>query len=383
MPRTRLFDFIALASFACLALSACHDPSASAATPTSAQSAAPRVSVTTLAVRRIDIVDGLSGRLSSVEVADVRPQVDGIVQRRLFTEGATVKAGEPLYQLDPASYQAAYDTARGALQKAIATSKAADITARRYQDLLKIKGVSEQDVENNLAAADEARADIVTDRGTLETARVNLARTRIVAPISGKIGKSAVTAGALVTADQTTALATIQLMDALYLDVTRSSTEALRLRKALAASTLQAGAAQVNVQTEDGAAYSHPGKLLFADVTVDATTGSITLRALIPNPEHELMPGMFVQARLDEGEQDALLVPQALVNRGSGGTATVLVVNAANVVESRDVEAEQAHGTDWIVTRGLRAGDRIVTDNLQSISAGMKVTPVETAAKGA
>ncbi|MDR5837133.1 efflux RND transporter periplasmic adaptor subunit [Caballeronia sp. LZ034LL] len=348
-----------------------------------ALSAAPRVSVTTLAVRRIDIVDDLSGRLSSVEVADVRPQVDGIVQRRLFTEGAAVKAGEPLYQLDPASYQAAYDTARGALQKAIATSKAADITARRYQDLLKVKGVSEQDVENNLAAADEARADIVTDRGTLETARVNLARTRIVAPISGKIGKSAVTAGALVTADQTTALATIQSMDALYLDVTRSSTEALRLRKALAAGALQAGAAQVNVQTEDGAAYAHPGKLLFADVTVDATTGSITLRALIPNPEHELMPGMFVQARLDEGEQDALLVPQTLVNRGSGGTATVLIVNAANVVESRDVEAEQAHGTDWIVTRGLRAGDRIVTDNLQSISAGMKVTPVETAAKGA
>ncbi|MDR5760517.1 efflux RND transporter periplasmic adaptor subunit [Caballeronia sp. LZ035] len=385
MPRTRNIYFIALASFACLALSACHDPSASAsaATPTPAQSDAPRVSVTTLAVQRIDIVDDLSGRLSSVEVADVRPQVDGIVQRRLFTEGATVKAGEPLYQLDAASYQAAYDTARGTLQKAMATSKAADITARRYQDLLKIKGVSEQDVENNLAAADEARADIVTDRGTLETARVNLARTRIVAPINGKIGKSAVTAGALVTADQTTALATIQSMDALYLDVTRSSTEALRLRKALAAGALQAGAAQVNVQTEDGAAYAHPGKLLFSDVTVDATTGSITLRALIPNPEHELMPGMFVQARLDEGEQDALLVPQALVNRGAGGTATVLVVNAANVVESRDVEAEQAHGTDWIVTRGLRAGDRIVTDNLQSISAGMKVTPVETAAKGA
>jgi membrane fusion protein, multidrug efflux system len=372
---------IALASFAVFALSACHDQSASAA-PVNADASAPQVTVTTLQPQHIDIVDDLSGRLSSVEVADVRPQVDGIVQKRLFVEGASVKAGQALYQLDAASYQAAYDTARGTLQKAIATSRAADITAKRYQELLKIKGVSEQDVENYLAAADEARAEIVTDRGTLETARVNLARTRIVAPISGKIGKSSVTAGALVTSDQTTALATIQSMDTLYLDVTRSSTEALRLQKAIASGKLQAGSSQVTVQTEDGATYPHAGKLLFSDVTVDATTGSITLRALIPNPEHELMPGMFVQAKLDEGEQDALLVPQALVNRGSGGTATVLVVNAQNVVESRTVSADQAHGTDWIVTSGLHAGDRIATDNVQAISAGMKVTPV-LADKGA
>jgi membrane fusion protein, multidrug efflux system len=376
----RLFALSACCTFA---LAACKDETASAAP--AAAAAAPQVTVTTLRTRRIEIIDDLSGRLSSTEVADVRPQVDGIVQKRLFTEGSTVKAGQPLYQLDAASYQAAYDTARGTLQKAIATSKAADITARRYQDLLKVKGVSEQDVENYLAAADEARADIVTDRGTLETARVNLTRTRIVAPISGKIGKSSVTSGALVTADQTTALATIQSMDALYLDVTRSSAQALRLSKAIAAGTLQTGTSAVHVTTEDGATYAHPGTLLFSDITVDSTTGSITVRALIPNPEHQLMPGMFVQASLNEGMQDALLVPQNLVNRGSGGTASVLVVNAQNVIESRNVTADQAHGTDWIVTSGLHAGDRIATDNLQSISAGVKVTPVESTAlaKGA
>ncbi|MDR5733955.1 efflux RND transporter periplasmic adaptor subunit [Caballeronia sp. LZ025] len=367
-------------SIAAFALCACHDQSASAA---ASPPTAPKVTVTTLRPQHIDILDDLSGRLSSVEVADVRPQVDGIVQKRLFVEGASVEAGQPLYQLDPASYQAAYDTALGTLQKAIATSKAAEITARRYQELLKVKGVSEQDVENYLAAAAEARADIVTDRGALETARVNLTHTRIVAPISGKIGKSSVTAGALVTSDQTTALATIQSMDTLYLDVTRSSVEALRLQKAIASGRLQAGSSQVTVQTEDGATYPHPGKLLFSDVTVDATTGSITLRALIPNPGHELMPGMFLQAQFDEGEQDALLVPQTLVNRGSGGTATVLVVNRQNVVESRNVKADQAHGADWIVTSGLRAGDRLATDNLQSINAGMKVTPVEDTKKGA
>ncbi|VXC91407.1 multidrug efflux system [Burkholderia sp. 8Y] len=370
-PLARL---LALATVAGCALSACGNRSAAGAPPAVKP---PEVSVTTLKAQRIDIVDDLSGRLSSVEVADVRPQVDGILTKRLFVEGSTVQAGEPLYQLDAASYQAAYDTALGTLQKAIATSNAADVTAQRYQELFQIKSVSAQDVENYTAAAAEARADIATDRGSLETARVNLARTRIVAPISGKIGKSAVTVGALVASGQSTALTTIQSMDTLYLDVTRSSTEALRLSKAIASGALKPGTSKVTVQTEDGATYAHTGTLLFSDVTVDQTTGSITLRASIPNPEHQLLPGMFVQAQLDEGEQDAILVPQTLVNRGAGGTSTVLVVNAGNVIESRTVIAEKAHGNDWIVTQGLRAGERIATDNLQIVSAGMKVSPVE------
>lgn len=369
-------------TFLALALSGCHDNLSSAA-PASSSTSVPQATVTTLKTQRVEVIDDLSGRLSSTEVADVRPQVDGIVQKRLFVEGTNVKQGQALYQLDAASYQAAYDTALGTLQKAIATSKAADVTARRYQELLNVKGVSQQDVENYLAAADEARADIVTDRGALETARVNLARTRIVAPIGGKIGKSSVTAGALVTSDQTTALATIQSMDNLYLDVTRSSAEALRLSKAIADGTLQTGTSQINIKTEDGARYRHTGKLLFSDVTVDPTTGSITLRALIPNPEHELMPGMFVTARLDEGQRDAILVPQTLVSRGSGGVSTVLVVNAQDVVESRAVSADDAYGNDWIVASGLRAGERIVTDNLQSVSAGMKVAPLERDTDGA
>jgi membrane fusion protein (multidrug efflux system) len=371
----RLVAFIVLT----FALGGCRDQSASAAPP-SANAPPPQVTVNTLRTQRIPMVDDLSGRLSSTEMADVRPQVDGIVQKRLFVEGSTVKQGQPLYQLDAASYQAAYDTALGTLQKAIATSKAADVTAQRYKELLTIKGVSEQDVENYLAAADEARADIVTDRGALETARVNLARTRIVAPIAGKIGKSTVTAGALVTSDQTTALATIQSMDTLYLDVTRSSADALRLTKAVAAGTLQTSTSEVEVQTEDGASYPHPGKLLFSDVTVDPTTGSITLRALIPNPEHQLLPGMYVTARLNEGERDAVLVPQTLVSRGSGGVSTVLVVNAQNVVESRKVTTGDAYGSDWVVSGGLRAGERIPIDNLQALSAGMRVAPVESAA---
>lgn len=371
----RLVAFIVLT----FALGGCRDQSASAAPP-SANAPPPQVTVNTLRTQRIPMVDDLSGRLSSTEMADVRPQVDGIVQKRLFVEGSTVKQGQPLYQLDAASYQAAYDTALGTLQKAIATSKAADVTAQRYKELLTIKGVSEQDVENYLAAADEARADIVTDRGALETARVNLARTRIVAPIAGKIGKSTVTAGALVTSDQTTALATIQSMDTLYLDVTRSSADALRLTKAVAAGTLQTSTSEVEVQTEDGAPYPHPGKLLFSDVTVDPTTGSITLRALIPNPEHQLLPGMYVTARLNEGERDAVLVPQTLVSRGSGGVSTVLVVNAQNVVESRKVTTGDAYGSDWVVSGGLRAGERIPIDNLQALSAGMRVAPVEPAA---
>lgn len=361
------------------ALGGCSDPSASAAPP-SANAMPPQVAVNTLRAQRIPMVDDLSGRLSSTELADVRPQVDGIVQKRLFVEGSTVKQGQPLYQLDAASYQAAYNTALGTLQKAIATSKAADVTAQRYKELLKIKGVSEQDVENYLAAADEARAEIVTDRGALETARVNLARTRIVAPIAGKIGKSAVTEGALVTSDQTTALATIQSMDTLYLDVTRSSADALRLTKAVAAGTLQTSTSEVTVQTEDGAPYPHPGKLLFSDVTVDPTTGSITLRALVPNPEHQLLPGMYVTARVNEGERDAVLVPQTLVSRSSGGVSTVLVVNAQNVVESRKVSTGDAYGSDWVVSGGLRAGERIAIDNLQTLSAGMRVAPVERAA---
>ena len=341
-------------------------------------SAAPIVTVRTLQPCRVEIIDDLSGRLSATQVSDVRPQVDGIVTKRLFIEGSMVAAGQPLYQLDPASYRASFDNARGTLAKAEATARAADITAKRYQALLQVKGVSQQDVDNYVAAAEEGRADVIADRGSLETARVNLARTQIAAPIGGRIGKSSVTAGALVTAAQTTALSTIQSTDEMYLDVTRSSAEALRLQKAIAAGQLQPGNVAVTLTTEDGDTYPYAGRLLFTDITVDLTTGSVTLRSVFPNPKHELLPGMFVHARFSEGSQGAaILVPQNLVSRGSSGNSTVLVVNAHNMVESRPVTADIAYGNQWIVRTGLWSGDRVVLDNLQTIGAGMPVQAVE------
>ncbi|WP_347557211.1 efflux RND transporter periplasmic adaptor subunit [Robbsia sp. KACC 23696] len=374
---------VALSAAVAATLSGCGK-SASPENADANQHAAPNVTVQTVQPRAIALVDTLSGRLSAVEDADVRPQVDGVVQKRLFTEGATVKAGQPLYQLDAASYQATYDTARGTLLKAEATAHAADLTAQRYQALLKINGVSQQDVENYVAAAREADADVIADRGTLESARVNLTRTRIVAPISGRIGKSSVTAGALVTADQTTALATIQSIDNMYLDVTRSSADGLRLRKAIAAGRITPASAAVTLMTEDGATYPIKGTLQFSDISVDTTTGSVTLRSVFPNPQHELLPGMFVSATFSEGtQQNALLVPQAIVSRGSGGLSTVLVVDGNNKVASRTVTADSAYGNQWIVTKGLQAGDRVIVDGLQSLSAGMTVTPVEQQATAA
>ncbi|MDE1181104.1 efflux RND transporter periplasmic adaptor subunit [Paraburkholderia sp.] len=374
LPRLPRLTLPALCVAMVFSVAACSKSSNDAAQ----KPATPTVSVKTLHAARIEIIDDLSGRLSATQVSDVRPQVDGVITKRLFVEGSTVKAGQPLYQLDPASYQASYDNARGTLAKAEATARAADITAKRYQALLQVKGVSQQDVENYVAAADEARADVVADRGLLETARINLERTQIVAPISGRIGKSSYTAGALVTADQTTALSTIQSIDEMYLDVTRSSAEALRLQKAISSGQLKPGDVAVTLTTEDGEPYPNTGRLLFTDITVDSTTGSVTLRSVFPNPKHELLPGMFVHAKFSEGSQDsAILVPQNLVTRGSSGASTVLVVDQSNTVQSRSVVADTAYGDQWVVKSGLKDGDRVVLDNLQTVNAGSKVQPVE------
>jgi membrane fusion protein (multidrug efflux system) len=337
-----------------------------------------QVTVYTVKPQDIEISETLSGRLSATEVSDVRPQIDGIIQKRLFSEGAFVYKGQPLYQIDPATYKAAYDTAYGTLLKAQATYDAAAITAKRYQALSKINGVSAQDVENYDAAAAEDRADVLSDKASLETARINLQRTRILAPISGKIGVSSYTEGALVTSGQTTALSTIQAIDTMYLDVTRTSLEGLRLRQEMASGTLQAGDISVQLILEDGSAYGELGHLLFSDVTVDPTTGSVTIRSVFPNPNHVLLPGMFVQAKLNEGTQkSALLIPQNVVTRGSDGTSTVFVVDSNNRVTSKKVMANTAYGNDWIVTSGLKAGDRVLTSGLQQVSAGSQVSPID------
>jgi len=335
------------------------------------------VGVMTVVPRKIVQTTELSGRLSALRVADVRPQVSGIVLKRLFTEGSDVKAGQLLYQIDPATYQASYDQAKGTLANAQATLASAKTKADRYVELIKINAVSKQDYDDALAAVNEDQATVIANRASLESARVNLEHTRIKAPISGRIGASTVTEGALVTSDQTTALTTIQAFDQMYLDVSRSSMEWLRLRKEFAASRLQkmgeSGAA-VKLVMEDGTEYGETGVLQFTGISVDATTGSVTLRMIFPNPNQELLPGMFVRAQLNEGEDNnAILVPQLAVSRASDGKATVYVVDAANNAKQVIVQANTAYGDQWIVTQGLKAGDRVIVSGLQKVHAGASV----------
>lgn len=344
----------------------------------------PEVGVQTIAPHAVVSSTELSGRLSAIRVAEVRPQVEGIVRKRLFTEGSLVAAGAVLYQIDPSSYQATYDQAVGTLAKAEATASAAQTKATRYAELSKIEGVSKQDYDDSVASLEEAKADVVADRAALKTAAINLGYTKVVAPIAGRIGKSSVTEGALVTAEQTTALATVQATTEMYLDVTRSSADWLRLQKEFASGQLQqAGSdgAVVHLVMEDGSTYTQPGKLLFSDITVDATTGSVTLRCVFPNPDGVLLPGMFVRARLEEGvNQQAITVPQLAVSRASDGSASVLTVGADNKVTQTPVTADTASGADWLVTRGLKAGDRVIVAGSQKARAGGVVKPVESPA---
>jgi membrane fusion protein (multidrug efflux system) len=346
-------------------------------------SSVPEVGVATIKPHTVVSSTELTGRLSAIRVAEVRPQVEGIVRKRLFTEGSQVAAGAVLYQIDASSYQATYDQAVGTLAKAVATANAAQTKAARYAELSKIQGVSRQDYDDAVAALDEAKADVVADRAALKTAAINLGYTKVVAPIAGRIGKSSVTEGALVTAEQTTALATVQATGEMYLDVTRSSTDWLRLQKEFASGQLQqAGSdgALVHLVMEDGSPYPQPGKLLFSDITVDPTTGSVTLRCVFPNPDGVLLPGMFVRARLEEGvNQQAITVPQLAVSRASDGSASVLTVGADNKVVQTPVIADTASGADWLITSGLKAGDRVIVAGSQKARTGAVVKPVDVA----
>ena len=362
---------------ATLMLAACGDNA-----PHGPPQTTPEVGVETIKPHTVVSNTELSGRLSAIRVAEVRPQVEGIIRKRLFTEGSQVAAGAVLYQIDATSYQATYDQAIGTLAKAVATANAAQTKATRYAELSKIQGVSRQDYDDAVAALEEARADVLADRAALKTAAINLGYTKVVAPISGRIGKSNVTEGALVTAEQTTALATVQATSEMYLDVTRSSADWLRLQKEFASGQLQpsgADGAVVHLVMEDGSTYARAGKLLFSDITVDATTGSVTLRCVFPNPDGVLLPGMFVRARLEEGvNHQAITVPQIAVSRASDGSASVLTVGADNKVAQTPVTADTASGSDWIVTIGLKAGDRVIVSGSQQARTGAVVKPVET-----
>ncbi|MDQ1212009.1 efflux RND transporter periplasmic adaptor subunit [Pantoea anthophila] len=340
----------------------------------------PEVGVVTLKTEPLKISTELPGRTSAYRVAEVRPQVSGIILKRNFIEGSDIKAGQSLYQIDPATYQAAYDSAKGDLTQAQANARIAQLTVKRYKPLLGTKYISQQDYDTAVATAAQNDAAVQVAKANVETARINLAYTKVTSPISGRIGKSSVTEGALVQNAQTTALATVQQLDPMYVDVTQSSEDFMRLRSELESGQLKQtdGKASVTLLMQNGSTYAQKGTLEFSDVTVDETTGSITLRAIVPNPDHTLLPGMFVRARLEEGTNpNALLVPQQAVTRTPTGQATVMVVGADNKVESRQVTTSQAIGDKWLVTDGVKAGERVISTGLQRAKPGAQVTPQE------
>lgn len=354
-----------------LALTGCDDKPAQ-----QGAQQAPEVGVVTLKSEPLQMTTELPGRTSAYRVAEVRPQVSGIILKRNFTEGSDVEAGVSLYQIDPATYQASYESAKGDLARAQAAANIAQVTLKRYQSLIGTKYISQQDFDNAQAEAQQANASVVAAKAAVETARINLAYTKVISPISGRIGKSSVTEGALVQTGQTNALATVQQLDPIYVDVTQSSNDYLRLKQELEKGTLKQenGKAKVELLTNDGATFPQTGTLEFSDVTVDETTGSITLRAIIPNPDQTLLPGMFVRARLEEGlNPNALLVPQQGITRTPRGEASAMVVGEGDKVESRQVQTSQAIGDKWLVTGGLKAGDRVIVTGLQKVRPGAQV----------
>jgi membrane fusion protein (multidrug efflux system) len=340
----------------------------------------PEVGVMAVAPAPVTLTTELPGRIAPHLLAEVRPQVGGIIQRRLFTEGSEVKAGQVLYQIDPATYQAAYASAKATLARAEGNLVPARLKEERYRELVAVKAVSQQEYDDAGALFKQAAAEVAAAKAAVETARINLAYTRITAPIAGRIGRSAVTPGALVTANQALALATIQQLDPVYVDVTQSSAELLRLKRDLANGAIKAdGANQAKVKLllEDGTPYPLEGSLKFSEVTVDQGTGSITLRALFPNPEQMLLPGMFVRAVVQEGvNAQAILVPQRGVSRNPKGEALVMVVGAEEKVEPRVIRVSRTVGGSWLVTEGLKAGDRVILEGLQKARPGTPVKAV-------
>jgi len=344
------------------------------------QAPIPEVATVTIEPRQIELSTELPGRTSAYLIAEIRPQVNGIVQKRLFREGSDVQAGQLLYQIDPAPFQVAYDSAKASLGKAQANLPSVRSRAERYKELLADKGVSRQDFDDATAAVGQALAEIEYWKTSVEAARINLGYTRVTAPIAGRIGKSSVTDGALVTAYQPTSLATIQQLDPIYVDVTQSSAELLRLKRGLETGQLSADREQgkkVRILLEDGTPYPLEGILEFRDVTVDPTTGSFTLRIVVPNPEHLLLPGMFVRAVVQEGiAGDAILVPQQGVSRTPKGEPYALVVDDNGAVQQRMLALNRALGDKWLVSSGLSPGDRVVVEGSLNVRPGAAVKAV-------
>ncbi|MCQ9617461.1 efflux RND transporter periplasmic adaptor subunit [Paenalcaligenes niemegkensis] len=344
----------------------------------------PEVTVQTITSQSVALTTELAGRTSPYLISEVRPQVGGIVKARLFTEGSDVEAGQTLYEIDPATYRANHNSAKAALAKAQATLKVVSLRAGRYSELVKIDAVSKQDNDQAVAEMRQAEADVASARAALDTAAINLGYTDIKAPISGRIGQSSITPGALLSANQAEPLAKIQQLDPIYIDVTQSSIELLRLRKALASGSLtttEQARANVKLMLEDGTVYSHSGELQFSDVSVDPGTGMVTLRAVFPNPELQLLPGMYVRALLEEGvREQAILVPQQGVSRDSTGNATALLVNSDGKVENRTLTTVRTIGDQWLVEAGIEPGERVIVEGVQRVRPGVAVNAVEALA---
>lgn len=340
----------------------------------------PSVSVVTVEPQNLTLSTQLPGRTAPLRIAEIRPQVNGLVQRRLFTEGSEVKAGQVLYQIDPAPFEAALNSALAGLARSEASRYSLKARAERVKDLLADKAVSQQDHDDAEAALKQAEAEIASWKAQVETARINLGYTRVTAPISGRIGKSSVTDGALVTAFQASALATIQQLDPIYVDVTQSTSDLLRLRRRLEAGQLKSKGADLNkvkLILEDGTSYAHEGTLQFRDVTVDPSTGSVVLRMIFPNPKGILLPEMFVRAEIKEGtNEQAICVPQQGVMRNTKGEPYAFVANAEDKVEMRLLTLEREVGDQWLVTSGVKSGDRVIVEGVQSLQMLRPGTPV-------
>jgi membrane fusion protein, multidrug efflux system len=345
------------------------------------------VSVLTVQPESVTLSRDLSGRTSAHRLAEVRARISGIVQKRLFTEGGDVREGDVLFEIDPAPYQAVLDSARASHARAVASLASAQAQAERYKGLVETHAISKQTYDDAVASQLALKADVAAAAAAVRTAEINLGYTRVTSPISGRIGRAEVTEGAYVQQGTATLLATVQQLDPLYVDLSQSADEVLRLKQDLASGRLTRdarGAARVTVILGDDRTYPQPGSLQFSDVSVNTSTGTVTLRALVPNPDLDLLPGMFVRARLEEGVTPAaLLLPQSVVSRNAKGDPTALVVGANDMVELRPLQVSRTVGNRWLVTAGLKAGDRVIVDNLQKIRPGMPVKPVPAATAGA
>ena len=378
MQRSRIAFFVFSALVGSVALSGCDQV---AEQPKASAPAAPPVGVVTLTSQAITLKKELPGRVSAFQIAEIRPQVSGIVQSRLFEEGTQVEQGQALYQINPDIYEAELAASKAAVARAEASIASSKSKASRYKELLEIKAVSQQDFDEADAAYKQAQAELLTAKAQLKSAQINLDYSHVSSPISGQISKSNVTVGALVSANQTTALATVTQLDPIYVDLTQSSNELTQLKKAISSGSLSVDSkaqADVELQMVDGSIYPIKGTLQFSEVTVDPSTGSVTLRAKFPNPDKLLLPGMYARASVVEGvKQDAILVPQRGVSRNTKGEPTAMVVSKENTVESRVLKVDRTIGSNWLVTAGLADGDKVIVEGLQKIRPGAPVSPSE------